>query len=1029
VRRRRARKRRLPGFRFEAQPPPLAEVCRAWTWRSSSASRPSGPLDLPVAVEDASQFEAIFGADAPLAWDAERGESVRAFPRPAVRAFFRNGGRRCWVVRVAGSASGNLFPVTGLVRLGSDGRLQPAFARARSKGSWSDSLQTAAALTPRPLVCAQFNTPTDFHLEVSSPDEVVAGDLLRFTFEEGYAPVVVVKAVEPVAQTTSVTGAAGSARRLRVRVKGRAVQWFRLPGKSPTTKYGRARLLTVRGARIGARAHTTPDSEWRDDRAVTLNLQLPGADAPALGSFVRATFGKEHLWLRVDTVRTRDEGGAHPGQSVQVSGEAVWWYEHAPDDLPRKIVRCEKLLFELRARRGDEAPTRLAGLAFAAEHPRFWSGLPADEQLYHESATRVVNRHAELWRAAAEPRFPLAGREEDAGDALYFPVVMPTLDTPYLGHLHVRRSALQRDGLATFDRKLFLDFELDDEVSVETLLSKADFIRYQSPRPRHLRGIHAALNVEEATIISVPDAVHRGWTFEGEARPEPEQSKPLPHPEWWAYRECNPPPTAVDPEAVPEGGHFLDCGLARITEPALTLEQSDETGTLTLSWSSRIDERRFVVEESAIADWRGASQIYSGTARQLVLSERDPRLRSYFRVRAEVADISSEWEEPTTEFDDDGTTLLLTWADPLEAKYVLEEATRADWEDAAVIYEGAGNRLTLYSRHGGDYFYRVRAVAGRITSDWSQGVAARIGGQTGWNLKPPAAFRANTLLEVHVALLRMCAARGDLFAMLSLPEHYRDADAVRHAGGLRASSRMARPTATQTGGPAHTPSAQLGYGEQRALSYGALYHPWLVGGEGDTNGELRRVPPCGAAAGIMALRSFERGAWVAPANEPLRGVLALTPSILPAAREALQEAQVNLIRREPRGFLVLAADTLSDDPDLRPVGVRRLLILLRRAALRLGATYVFEPHSDAFRRLVRRGFEGMLGEMFQRGAFAGATPSASFRVNTGSELNTPQLTDNGRFIVELKVAPSLPLTFLTLRLVQSGDRGLATEER
>jgi phage tail sheath protein FI len=71
----------------------------------------------------------------------------------------------------------------------------------------------------------------------------------------------------------------------------------------------------------------------------------------------------------------------------------------------------------------------------------------------------------------------------------------------------------------------------------------------------------------------------------------------------------------------------------------------------------------------------------------------------------------------------------------------------------------------------------------------------------------------------------------------------------------------------------------------------------------------------------------------------------------------------------------------------------------------------------------------MLGEMFQRGAFAGATPSASFQVNTGSELNTPQLTDNGRFIVELKVAPSLPLTFLTLRLVQSGDRGLATEER
>lgn len=1021
--------RRLPGFRFEPQPQPPAERLPRMDVAVFVGFAAAGPLDLPVAVEDASQFEAVFGAEAPLAWDRERGERVLAYLAPAVRAFFRNGGRRCWVVRVAGSASGNLFPLTGLARLGADGHLQPAFARSRAKGSWSDSLQAAAVLTPRPLVKARFNSPDDFELEVSSPDEVVAGDLLRLTFEEGYAPLVVVKSVETaVNTTTSVTGASGGARRLRVRVRGGAVQWFRLPGVSPTTGSGRARLLTVHGARIGARVHVPPEAEWRDDRPVTLNLQLPGADAPALGSFVRATLGRDHLWLRVDSVRTPDQGGGRPGQLVQVSGEAVWWYAKAPDDLPRSLARCEKLLFELLARRGDDAPTRLAGLAFTAEHPRFWSSLPDDERLYRRPSTPAGDRHAEVWGAATDPRFPLAGREQDGDDALYFPVVMPTLAAPYLGPLRVRRSALQRDGLATFNAKLFLDFGLDDEdVGVETLLAKADFIRYQSPRPRHLRGIHAALSVEEATIISVPDAAHRGWAFEDEARPEPEPSEPLPHPEW-AYRECDAPPPAVDAEAGPEGGHFLDCGLRRIGPPALALEQSDESGTLVLSWSSQIDARRFVVEESSMPDGRGATLVYAGTAKQVALQGRDPRRRSYFRVRAEVAGLSSEWEEPDAEFDADGT-LVLTWPDRLEAKYVLEEATRADWEDAAVIYDGRGNRLTLYSRHGGDYFYRVRAVAGRITSDWSRGVAARVGGPAGWSLRPAAGFRANTLLEVHVALLRMCAARGDLFALLSLPEHYRDADAIRHAEGLRATSRMRRPAATQSGGPARAPFAQLGYGEQRALSYGALYHPWLVGGEGGQQAELRRAPPCGAAAGVMALRASERGAWVAPANEPLRGVLALTPSILPSAREALQDAQVNLFRREPRGFLALAADTLSDDPDLRPVGVRRLLILLRRAALRLGATYVFEPHGETFRRLVKRGFEGMLGEMFQRGAFAGATPSASFRVNTGSELNTPRLTDEGRFVVELKVAPSLPLTFLTLRLVQSGDRGLATEER
>jgi hypothetical protein len=42
-------------------------------------------------------------------------------------------------------------------------------------------------------------------------------------------------------------------------------------------------------------------------------------------------------------------------------------------------------------------------------------------------------------------------------------------------------------------------------------------------------------------------------------------------------------------------------------------------------------------------------------------------------------------------------------------------------------------------------------------------------------------------------------------------------------------------------------------------------------------------------------------------------------------------------------------------------------------------------------------------------------------------LNTPASIDLGRFIVEIKVAPSLPLTFLTVRLVQAADRTFVTE--
>ena len=206
-----------------------------------------------------------------------------------------------------------------------------------------------------------------------------------------------------------------------------------------------------------------------------------------------------------------------------------------------------------------------------------------------------------------------------------------------------------------------------------------------------------------------------------------------------------------------------------------------------------------------------------------------------------------------------------------------------------------------------------------------------------------------------------------------------------------------------------------------------MYYPWVIVSE-DAN-SLKDMPPDGTACGIMALRAFTRGAWIAPANELLTGVVDLTPPVSRANWQRLQDAQVNLMRHEPRGFLCLSSDTLSDeeDSDLRPINVRRLLILLRRLALRLGATYVFEPNSSAFRRLVQRGFEGLLGQMFALGAFAGSTPGTSFQVVTDTSINTAQSVDLGRFIVELRVAPSLPMTFLTVRLVQSSTSGSVTE--
>jgi phage tail sheath protein FI len=307
------------------------------------------------------------------------------------------------------------------------------------------------------------------------------------------------------------------------------------------------------------------------------------------------------------------------------------------------------------------------------------------------------------------------------------------------------------------------------------------------------------------------------------------------------------------------------------------------------------------------------------------------------------------------------------------------------------------------------YYYRVRAEVAGLSSDWSAGRPVLVAPAVRWEREPVDAYVPDTLFTVQRALMRLCASRGDLLAVLTLPQHYREDETITHARALTA------------GDPLDD--------DERTRSFAALYHPWLTTPEPNDPQSYRVVPPDGAAAGVMAARAAWRGAWIAPANEMLRDVVLLAPRIRPEALAALQDAQVNVVRQEPRGFLWLAADTLSPDPELRPIGVRRLLSLLRRVALLTGAGYVFEPNDDTLRRAVQRGFEALLGQLFARGAFTGATADQAFRVVTGSPPNTPQSIDAGRLIVELKVAPSQPLAFLTVRLVQAGDGNLTVESR
>ncbi len=974
--------RRLPGVRFEAQPPPLMEVLPRMDVAAFVGFAASGPLHKPVVVEDVAHFTAIFGDDVPLAWDQQHNELVYAYLGPAVRAFFRNGGRRCWVVRVAceQQAQYNYFPVPGLAQVDAEGKIAPAFARSRSQGSWSDNLRVSTALLTQTVTVEQVVSfePPEVYLTLTSPNDVAVGDLLRLTFaqdslgaQETYEWLFVVQTVKTLSQSdNSSPQVAHSADRGVVRVTGRTISWLApVQATSPIVPPTQAAFFTYQSEGVIERTVSIYHySVARDGQMVTATLGTTLAAAPEPGTFVRLDFATEQVFMTVQTVDVSYDQGSPPVEMVEVTGQGRMVVPGTPLALPVVPRSAERLTFELWTRQEDSYAQHLSDLAFDAQQPRFWDALPTDEQLYDITtmpfSTTPVNlwqatppntAYTALWQAANWPRFPLAGLHVPSID--YMPVAMSPLPELFVGAAQLfdqpTVDPLLRDGLNNFQDDLFLDPGLKDAYTSE-LMPRADYLRYQvsdpqPPRdmysasasadaplvnaPASLKGIHAVLDIEEATLIAVPDAVHRGWILaQGDGNPA--QSLPV-----VAGTPSMPKPV------------FFTCIPNTLQPPDLgTLDPLTGQSTFTLIWST----------------------INTG--------------------------------EKTT------------------IDYTLEEATWPDFRDASTIYKGKEHQRALYGRSPGNYYYRVRAEMDGLMSDWSAPLPVHIAPPSRWQLSPADGYKPDTLLAIQRALLRLCAARGDMCAVLTLPEHYREDETVAHVRMLKApfDSLLDVPVSPPT-----APVSPLSNGETSVFSYGTLYHPWLFTREEMQASTVKRLPPDGAVSGMIALRAITRGAWVAPANVPLVGVVALTPPIGRGSWLRLLEAQVNLIRQEPRGFLALNADTLSSDDDLRPLNVRRLLILLRRLALRLGTNYVFEPNSDSFRRLVQRAFEDALEQLFTRGAFAGDTAANAFEVVVDEEVNTPQSLDEGQLIVELRVAPSLPLTFLTVRLILQPD-GIGT---
>jgi phage tail sheath protein FI len=77
---------------------------------------------------------------------------------------------------------------------------------------------------------------------------------------------------------------------------------------------------------------------------------------------------------------------------------------------------------------------------------------------------------------------------------------------------------------------------------------------------------------------------------------------------------------------------------------------------------------------------------------------------------------------------------------------------------------------------------------------------------------------------------------------------------------------------------------------------------------------------------------------------------------------------------------------------------------------------VFESNTREFRFSVQRAVHSVLLRFWRGGAFKGARPDEGFSVVCDDSNNPPVEQDDGRVWCEVKIAPAVPMEFITLRI-------------
>jgi len=202
-------------------------------------------------------------------------------------------------------------------------------------------------------------------------------------------------------------------------------------------------------------------------------------------------------------------------------------------------------------------------------------------------------------------------------------------------------------------------------------------------------------------------------------------------------------------------------------------------------------------------------------------------------------------------------------------------------------------------------------------------------------------------------------------------------------------------------------------------SYAGFYYPWIITADPRT-GARKLIPPGGHVLGVYARSDTERGVFKAPANEILRGALALEYEINDNLQDDLNPKGVNVVRSFPgRGIRVWGARTITSNALWKYVSVRRLFIFLERSIYEGTQWVVFEPNDDRLWARVIDTIRLFLRSQWRLGALFGRTEQEAFFITCDRSTMSQDDILNGRLICEIGIAPVRPAEFVIFRIFQN----------